>query len=53
MRSIWHIFQQIVKHLNHKFSRNETSGGHLQPRPITVGVRARNTNHSPHHPRHD
>jgi hypothetical protein len=53
MSSIWHIIQHIAKQLTDKFSRASESGGHLQPRPITVGVRARNSNHSPHRPSHD
>ena len=45
MSSLWHIFLQLAQRLR-TWSGHGGIEGQLQP--ISVSVRARNTNHSPH-----
>jgi hypothetical protein len=50
MRSIWHIIQRLAQAIWSTQWRARTEGSHLQPRPIAVGIRVRNTNHAPRRP---
>ena len=50
MRSTWHAMQRLAQAIWNSNWRARTEAIHLQPRPIAVGIRVRNTNHAPRRP---